>query len=329
MPILQRAGNTLLKLLYRYSHSRRHRHNERLWPHVKIQRDASGHIRAFSYRGRPFPLADLAGARRGSRGRCHIIASGPSINDIDYARLPLEHVMGVNGAIALSDRSPVRFDYYCFNDTGFVRARPDLVRRIVAQDLLLFTTPLCLWHVLQRVPAEALRCRLFLMENPQWPALQPARTLAEAAAAFPGGELEIFDADKALGFSHDVRKGVFDVGTVAYTALQIMAWQGYAEIVLHGVDLKNAAAAPRFYETAANRQPTTLDQYVPHHIVPAFRQAARRLREAGVRIVNLSPDSALEGPEFDKRHWQELASAAGASSQIPPEVPWKTGSESL
>jgi len=307
MPVARRIANTALKLLYRYTHGPGQRHNERLWPHVSVERDAQGHVAGYAYRRRQLPLANASVGQGDSYGTGHIIACGPSINEIDYGRLSLSNVMGVNGAIALLDRYVVRFDYYCFNDTGFVRARPELVRRIVEQDLLLFTTPLCLWHLLQRMPPEALRCRLFLIENPQRRALLPARTMAQVRRDHPDSELAVFDSDRALGFSRDIRKGVFDVGTVAYTGLQIMAWLGFSEIVLHGVDLGNAATTARFYESPADRLPTTLDQYLSGHILPSFMRAAALLRESGVQIVNLSPGGALSGDMFHQRDWRTLA----------------------
>jgi hypothetical protein len=301
-----RLSNSLLKLLYRHTHSRLNRHNERLWPHVRVGRNAAGEIDSFSYRGRDFPLMNAVLARGSRSGVGHIIASGPSVNDIDYARLALTNVMGVNGAIALTDRHPIAFDTYCFNDTGFVRARPQLVRRIVTQDLLLFTTPLSLWHVLQQVPADDIRCRLFLIENPQFRARLPQRSVQAVLANAPAGALTLFDEARVLGFAHDIRQGLFDAGTVAYSALQIMAWLGHTEIVLHGVDLQDAAKVPRFYETPADTLPTTLDQYLPHHILPAFTAAANLLAGQGVRIVNLSPHSALVADRIDKRDWRML-----------------------
>lgn len=306
MLITRRIANTAFKLLYRYSHGPAHRHNERFWPHVSVERDARGDLTGFSYRGRALPLANREMMRSACRGTGHIIACGPSINDIEYDRLQLSSVMGVNGAMTLAERHPIRFDYYCFNDTGFLRARFDLVARIVAEDLLLFTTPLCLWHILQRVSPGDLRCRLFLVENPQRRALLPARTMEEVRRDHPDDELTIFDPERGLGFSRDIRKGLFDVGTVAYTALQIMVWLGYSQIVLHGVDLNNAAATPRFYETPENRLPTTLDQYLPGHILPSFVRAAALLREAGVEIVNLSPKGALAGEPFRQLDWHAL-----------------------
>ncbi|VCU70917.1 lipopolysaccharide core biosynthesis protein [Pigmentiphaga humi] len=313
MSVSRRFANTAFKLLYRYGRGPRYRHNERLWPHVAVGRDGAGNLSGYAYRRQPLPLANAQVERGCAHGTGHIIASGPSINEIDYRRLRLSHVMGVNGAIALAERHPVRFDYYCFNDTGFVRARPELVRRIVSTELLLFTTPLCLWHVLQQMPAEALRCRLFLIENPQRRALLPARTMEEVRHDHADDELAVFDAGRALGFSRDIRKGVFDVGTVAYTALQIMAWLGFSQIVLHGVDLNNAAGAARFYEAPGDSLPTTLDLYLPDHILPSFTQAAALLRASGVEIVNLSPQGALACEPFRQLDWRALAPGGAAA----------------
>lgn len=323
-----RIANSLYKLFYRYTHSRAHRHNERLWPHVAIGRDAEQRIASISYRGSPLPLARREPAPRASLGTCHIIASGPSINQIAYDELALAHVMGVNGAIALADTQPVRFDYYCFNDTGFVRNRPELVRKVMTRDLLLFTTPLCLWYVLQQMPMADIRCRIFPIELPQTRALMPARDMAEVMADNRHGAYTLFDGPRALGFSHDIRRGAFNAGTIAYTALQIMVWLGYSEIILHGVDLKEAASVPRFYETQADKLPTTLDQYLHSDILPAFKQAARMLHGSGVRIVNLSPDSALAGDEFEARDWRSLVAhkpLAAADRTAAQERPCKTG----
>ncbi|NYE24184.1 hypothetical protein [Pigmentiphaga litoralis] len=302
-----RLSNSLLKLLYRHTHSRLNRHNERLWPHVRVGRNAAGEIDSFSYRGRDFPLMNHVLTRGCRGGTGHIIASGPSVNDIDYAQLALTDVMGVNGAIALTDTHPITFDTYCFNDTGFVRARPQLVKRIVTQDLLLFTTPLSLWHVLQQLPPDDIRCRIFLIENPQYRARLPLRSVQAVMADAPAGALTLFDEARVLGYAHDIRQGLFDAGTVAYSALQIMAWLGHTEIVLHGVDLQDAAKVPRFYETPADTLPTTLDQYLPHHILPAFTAAANLLADKGVRLVNLSPNSALVADRIEKRDWRMLA----------------------
>lgn len=319
-----RAANSLTKLLYRLSHGRQWRHNERLWPHVRITRNEHHHITGFAYRGQDIPLTPVPRAPRASLGTAHLIASGPSINSIDYRQLTLGHTLGVNGAIALADRQPVRFHTYCFNDTGFVRARPDLVQKVVSSDLLLFTTPFCLWYLLQHTPVADIRCRIALIELPHVRAMRAAQSLRDLMAEPRAKNLTVFDDALALGFSHDIRDGVFNAGTIAYTGFQILVALGYQTIVLHGVDLTNAAQVPRFYETLDNRQPTTLEQYLHTDILPAFTQAARLLASDGIRLVNLSPHSGLAAPEIEKSDWQAWLTPAPESGHPHAETPCKT-----
>lgn len=324
----RQAYGTLTKHVFRLTHPREQRHNERFWPHVTIGRDAAGRIARFAIGRREIALAnadvadlaDLAGTRRRDPARrtaapAHLIACGPSIRDIDYPTLRLPHVLGVNGAVALAASQGVRFDYYCVTDTRFVRGKPDMIAQIIASDLLLFTTPLCLWHILQRFDAAAIRCRVFLFERVGLP---PAQTGAagdpaagdpaagDPAAGGPASALTVFDAARGLGFSEDIRDGVFPGGTVAYEGLQILNWLGYTRLFLHGVDLGNAAEAPRFYETPGATMPTTLHLQLATEIEPSFRHAADVLRRRGVTVCNLSPVSALGEDIFPKTDWRAL-----------------------
>jgi Kdo-III transferase WaaZ len=311
----QRAGNTFFKLFFRWTHSRAFRHNERLAYGVKLARDEYGCLTGMSIRGRaiacvnaePFAAADPAG--------CHLIATGPSVNEIDYRALRLCRVMGVNGAIALQDRQGVRFDDYCIVDSGFVRQRPDLVARIIAQPLTLFATPLVLWYIAQHFDIEHMRCRVFLLDDFQFPAGRRAPTADELRAAHGHGSLVLFDEPETLGFSLDIRRGVFDGRTVAYTALQVLASLGYGRIFLHGLDLTDAARTPRFYESQGAMQPSHLDSHFHAFIEPSFRHAAALLRSRGVQVMNLSMASALGTDVFPKLRWETLVSKASEREQ--------------
>ncbi len=299
--------STILKLVYRHSHTAKWRHNERLWPHARIERDAMGAIERFIWRGRDVPLARRAELQRLRRLPCHIIASGPSIADIDYEALPMHHVMGVNGSIALVDRAPVKFNYYCILDAGFVRQRPDLARRIVARDLVLFVTPVVLARLLEMFPSSAFGCRFYLVDDIFKRGLEAARTPAmlradpqiAASAAF-------FGENSQLGFSFDIDNGFFHGGTVAYFALQVATWLGFTEMYMHGLDLRNASQTPRFYETMQSRAQTRLDAEFSGLIEPSFRQASEVLRARGVQVENLSSNSALGEDIFAKVDWRSL-----------------------
>lgn len=302
---LRRLSNSFFKLLYRWTHSRAFRHNERLWHGVKIERDARGFIAGMTIGNRTLPLANADHLPLPSEA-CHLIASGPSVNDIDYDELALRSVLGVNGAIALQDKHRLRFDYYCIVDSGFVRKRPDLVARIVQEPLVLFATPLVLWHIAQCFALERMRCRIFLIEDVLRPVRRRALSMRELFSAQPSAELVMFDEQRALGFSLNVKRGAFDSRTVAYTGLQVLTSLGFKEIFLHGLDLRDAAHTPRFYETRADMQPTALDRHFTPFIEPSFRHAAALLKQRGVRVMNLSAASALGADIFEKVDWHAL-----------------------
>lgn len=303
---LRRGSNTFFKLLYRWTHTRAFRHNERLSHGVSIARDEQGRLagmrirrQGFAFANAPLPAVDAAA--------CHLIATGPSVKEIDYEALPVAHVMGVNGAIALQQKHALQFDYYCVVDAGFVRRRPDLIERIVGQTLILFTTPLVLWYIAQCVPLERIRCSVFLIEDVLYPAGQRALTAQELGSKT---SFALFDAPEVLGFSFDIRRGVFDGRTVAYTGLQVLASLGFREIFMHGVDLVDAAHTPRFYESRADMQPSSLDDHFSAFVEPSFRHAAALLRSRSVQVMNLSMGSALGEDIFPKVRWQTLVSAA-------------------
>lgn len=299
------------RYLYRYTRDGAYRHNETLWPLVKVRRD--GHERLVA--------CDLVGVRGPATlpmtqvpqdipGDAHLILSGPSVAQIDYARCHLGTVMGVNGSIALRRAHPtLRFHYYAMLDAGFVKRRRDLVADVLSQDLLLFVTPEVYRWISFLFDAKAVRCRIALFEEVHQRALQPRAQPDELAAQLATDpELVLFDAHNpqhAHGFSLNPARGLFGGGTVAYTALQLLAWMGARTLYLHGLDL-TTTAGPRFYEHPGAQLATALDRQFAGHIEPAFRQASRLLTARGVKVYNLSVDSRLGEDVFEKRHWSCL-----------------------
>ncbi|WP_321885925.1 hypothetical protein [Paraburkholderia bannensis] len=311
---VRRAGNTFFKLLYRYTHTRAWRHNERLAHGVTLERDAAGRLNGMRIRGRKLACVNdlMTGQPESSAAlrECHLIATGPSVNTIEYRALPMQHVLGVNGAIALAAKQGVRFDYYCIVDTGFVRNRPDLVERVIAESLTLFATPLVLWHIAERFGIERIRCRVFILDDMLFPAGRRAPTPRELRAHYGPRALALFDAPQPLGFSLDLRSGVFDGRTVAYAGLQVLAALGFKRLYLHGVDMGATKRTPRFYESAGDMQPSYLDENFADFIEPSFRHAAALLARRGVDVRNLSLESALGDDIFPKLPWQSLAQSA-------------------
>lgn len=310
--LASRAVARILRNLYRWTHSRALRHNQVLWPLLRIERDGQGRLARCAMRWGVTPLQTaFSSIRRPAGDVAHLILSGPSVADIGYSELDLPAVMGVNGSIALRRSHPhLRFAYYAMLDAGFVSRRRDLVADVLAQDLLLFVTPEVLRGIAQLFSPDDIRCRIAVFEEVHQraylPRAQPeqlARTLRDDP------DLVLFDAHAPihpLGFSLDPARGLFGGGTVAYSALQLLVWLGFRTLYLHGLDLRGASVSPRFYESADARLPSALDRQFDSHIRPAFRDASRLLGARGLRIYNLSPGSALDESVFPKRHWTTL-----------------------
>jgi Kdo-III transferase WaaZ len=302
----RRLSGTFFKLLYRWTHSAAYRHNERLWRDVAVTRDASGCLTGISIGGREIHVENASHLNVARPCACHLIATGPSINDIGYDSLDLRYVMGVNGAIALQERHDLLFEFYCIVDAGFVRKRPDLVARVIQEDLTLFTTPLVLWYIAQCLPLERIRCRIFLIEDMLHPVFKRSLRASDLFDVQSDSDAVLFDDATPLGFSMNLRRGVIDGRTVAYSALQALVWLGFDTVFLHGLDLRDAAHTPRFYETADNMQPSSLDTQFDSFIEPSFRSASMLLGGLGVNVKNLSPNSALDTGVFEKVDWRTL-----------------------
>jgi Kdo-III transferase WaaZ len=300
-------SRTFFKLLYRWTHSNAYRHNERLWHDVAITRDTGGCLSGISIGGREIAVENTRNLAVERPAACHLIATGPSVNEIDYDALDLRHVMGVNGAIALQERHDIPFEFYCIVDAGFVRNRPDLVARVLQEDLTFFTTPLVLWYIAQCLPLEQIRCRIFLIEDILCPVCKRSLRTRDLLDVQANADVVLFDKTAPLGFSTNLRRGVFDGRTVAYTALQALVWLGFDKVFLHGLDLVDATHTPRFYETAESMLPSSLDAQFDAFIEPSFRGAAALLGRLGVNVKNLSPNSALGAAIFEKIDWRSLA----------------------
>lgn len=310
----KRLSSTFFKLFYRWTHGNAFRHNERLWRDVAVTRDSNGYLAGISIDGGKINVENARDLTVSRPAACHLIATGPSVSDIDYDALDLRHVMGVNGAISLRERCHVSFEFYCIVDAGFVRKRPDLVARVIQEDLTLFTTPLVLWYMKQCLSFEQLRCRIFLIEDVLYPVGRRSLCTRDLSSVQVRSDAVLF-GEGPLGFSLNVRRGVIDGRTVAYTALQVLVWLGFDRVFLHGLDLRDAAHTPRFYEKAESMQPSSLDAHFDAFIEPSFRGAAALLGNLGVDVKNLSPNSALGPGIFEQADWRTLAPCADSKDR--------------
>lgn len=305
-PVGGGRADRFARKLFRVLRSRTQRHNQHLWPFVRIWRDRSGVICGFRAFGRSQPVTPLAQGYDAADEEIHLILSGPSVTQIPYNRLNIRTAMGVNGAIMLARKFDLPFKYYCIIDQNFVRQRIDLVREIVSRDLTLYVLPEVLRYIMQGLPQESIRCRICIIEliaERAYQRISAPAVLQRMAAASP--DVQLLDAKRGMGFSFNVELGVFDADTVAYAALQVLVSSGARKVYTHGLDL-TLQNGLRFYNEGQTPQSSRLARKFAQLIEPSFRFAAAQWRARGISVFNLSPISALPADVIERADWQVL-----------------------
>ncbi|QJW54744.1 hypothetical protein HL670_01624 [Serratia plymuthica] len=166
---------SFFKQVYRYSHSRPYRHNENLWPYVRIERAQSGEIAVLHYKKQPVPLVALSALKDSCQGPLLLTATGPSVNDICFNHIPAMPTMGVNGAYSLHPR--VDFHFYVIVDMGFIDQRPDIIENIILKpDLILFTTVHGIAKIIDRFTLAGVKCRFAVVEDAAFKIYSPKIT---------------------------------------------------------------------------------------------------------------------------------------------------------
>jgi Kdo-III transferase WaaZ len=269
-------------------------HMRRLPPAFGLEPLGDGAYAVYWRRHRLTETLPLSELRRPMDPECFILATGPSIGEMDLMPLRGRSCMGVNGSIVLSDELP--FTYHLMSDRNFFRARPDLVDRALASgsDCILSFTGLAL--ICERAPERLTGARVFIANavNVEYGVSQlPAQVFDAEAARDPAFALApgISPSDGRVGFSWDIRRGIFSGQTIVYAALQIAVWLGFRRIFLLGMDL--GGGPTRFYEQGSKGEPTRLDEDYEPYILPAFALAGELLRSKGLEVYNLSPTSRL------------------------------------
>lgn len=299
----------IFKLIYRLSHSKRYKHNRKRWPHVKITRGEFGQITEFIYRGINIPIVDLKSIKNTFSGELLIIASGPSINEINFTQSSTVTILGVNGAYHLKNK--VNFNLYVITDIHFFSQRPEIVKQIISDDkILLFVQVDGLVKLVELFGKLNILCKIALIEDAYKLTYGPIRTMCELENDDIRNKSIFFYHDDSkhhepIAFETNIFQGVFPAKTVVYWALQIVAFLGFKTIYLAGVDMNNFCL-PRFYETANDITYSQLELDFENNILPAFKHASSVLRKLNITVINLSLNSAIDETIFQKKSYDEI-----------------------
>jgi Kdo-III transferase WaaZ len=278
-----KAVKWIYKTLYRNARGKYYSHNKNLWPYFKTSslNTATSYrgIEIKKYKSNPHTIKEKP---------LTLVFTGPSVNSTsqEYFDSDSYDLFGVNGAIAGFQG----FRYYCIIDSGFVKNRSDLVKKIISEDkLVLFCSPSVISMVMDIFDVSDVKCYVNVLDIVSNGVCYPF--LKKSFLVNGNTNPELFNNERSLGFSSSIDSFVFDYNTVAYVALQISCSLGYKEIYMAGLDMTNFAS-PRFYETLNNKQPTALEYYF-HEIISCFDYAASFCSEKNISVINLSKSSAI------------------------------------
>ncbi|RAX11252.1 lipopolysaccharide biosynthesis protein [Photorhabdus bodei] len=284
----------ITKSIYRNVSSKKMKHNMNFWPHIKISRNINGKIDSVSFNKKNININEFP---KKSEKPLIIIASGPSVSTIktDFFDDTKFDIMGVNGSYELSPE--VKFKYHVIIDRTFILNRKNIVLNILKDDeLILFTTMDCLNDILIHYGDLELTCKVIIIENIDQPVYQEEKELFEIKS----DEIII---QNGVAFSLNLNLGFYNGTTVAYSALQIALFLGYKKIYFAGLDMNNFSK-PRFYETQNDQLDTKLNNNLHDFIIPCFNLAHEIAIKRGVKIYNLSKNSAINS--FEKLDYREI-----------------------
>jgi KDO transferase-3 len=290
--------NWLRRKLYRARLPDYMRHMRKAHPDFWLA-GAHGVLDTVYWRGKPvgriLPLEHLT---RATGPDCFIVATGPSINQIDFSHLQGRACIGVNGSILRSEESSLPFRSHVIADRQFFKDRFELVRKALMSGVECLFTFRGLSVICERQPELLRDARVFLLDEITAHFGQPKLSAVDFdAAADRDPDLVLHPSARPskgwVGFSRDIRKGVFTGQTIAFSALQVAVWLGYTRIFILGMDLGGTGDRVRFYESGEKAAPMRLDRDYESYIQPAFEVASKLRSALGIQIYNLSLDSRL------------------------------------
>jgi len=250
------------------------------------------------------------------KGDCFIVGTGPSINDLDFARLRNCQTIGVNGAIVKFDESGFLPDYYAISTVDFFANRFDLVRRCLEHGIPALFPFWGIAEIVRRDPSLLDTSPIYLISELNKLYGQPQKPLAEFDRnAEQDSSLLLHPTVRRLdvvGFSKDLAKGYFNGENIIYTALQIAYHLGYRRIFLLGMDLNYTGPNPRFYEGADDSRPSWVNDSYDRSIVPCFEIVRSICNDGELEVYNVCPGSRLPADIVPKITFDEALAMVGS-----------------
>lgn len=230
---------------------------------------------------------------------CFILGTGPSIKELDLTRLRGQAVIGVNGAIQVMQTHGLSPSHYTVTDIDFFQNRFEMIREVILSGADCFFSFGGFRVIAETDPSLLESPNLYLSEVVNRPYGQPRRTQANFLS-WARNEPNLVlptpprDDDSRVGWSRDLRLGVFCSRTILYRALQTAAFLGYKRLYVLGMDLNYQGPQARAYDEGTQARPTKIARDFEPYILPAFQVLKQVMEtEDKFQVYNLSDKSRM------------------------------------
>lgn len=227
---------------------------------------------------------DARDSRRGQR--CFLLGCGPSLNQVDLARLRGENIMAVNGSAFIKGIIP---DYFVTVSNYFWKSHQEKIKELPCR----------------RFIPEFLRKHLESDSPTVW-----LNTIAD-------NEYAALGVNKPWKFSYRPHQHIFLGGTVIFVCLQILFHLGYDEVIILGLDHDygiDPSQVPRegLFVNSDNLKAHFSNDYYRageqvhidiYGMERGYSLAKRAFDSAGRKVTNASPGTKLdifEKIDFDR-----------------------------
>ncbi|WP_141215505.1 hypothetical protein [Hahella sp. CCB-MM4] len=282
---------------------------ENLWPYLKIDSKENGSKSIYWRSQDVCHCESIATLKNSLPGTWYLVANGPSVSNIDFNKLRDKQLCGVNASIALTDKYDIHFDAYVVIDPVFIDKNYEMMRKILLSQTKCFMTVYCIISIYHREP-ELLKCsKIYLVEHINRRIFKPVldiHSFRTWVASIPSLHFSETNTDIKIGCSEDISLGIFDGGTVAVWALQILAYAGASNINLLGVDIRGQKDRNRFFEDKDNKQPSDLMDKYSTIIEPSLKAVKECCENKGITLRNYSPNSIIPESLIEKADPSDL-----------------------
>lgn len=249
---------------------------------------------------------------------CFIVASGPSLAEINLSTLGQHHTISLNCAIKKFNDDGSQPTHCIIVDHRVFERQWDCVKASILSGANCFFSYEGLSRICEQDPELLKQGNIFLIESISRKYGVPRPSKRECQTNFKA-DPEIFIADeylslcRSVGFSTNLEKGLFSGKTVATWATQLGVALGYEQIFIVGMDL-GGTGKKHFYADGNNASPDFMKDYEPN-IRVCFEQAKRASIANGFKIYNLSKHSTLPDEIISKISVEQALSLAAHSHQ--------------